>query len=243
MTIPRARRRTDQDAVSWSLASDPALDRLLQEASAPAHADELVGLAAALTAFAHTAPLPRRHPMSSFLVKLLAAKALAASAAGATALGGVALVAATGNLPAPLQDAAHQSFGAPSSTSSHSSDSTETEQATTEAATPSPTPSPNLIGLCRAYAAGVKDANGKALENPAFTALKTAAVGATDCTKLLADAPGGKPDQAGQSDAHKPASHPGGKPASVPAGQPKRHDGGQVTTPATGAPATHPGKP
>lgn len=247
MTTRRARRRADQDAVSWAVASDPALDRLLREASAPAHADELAGLASALTAFAHTPPLPRRHPVSSFLVKLLAAKALAASAAGATALGGVALVAATGNLPAPLQDAAHQTFGAPSSTSSHSTDSTdspdstETPQATTDAATPTPTPSPNLVGLCRAYDAGVATAKGKALDNPAFTVLITAAGGKDGvtayCTTLLATAPGGKPTALPtQAQGHKPTSHPTGKPDSVPGGAPATHP--------TGAPDSHPtGRP
>jgi hypothetical protein len=53
-------------------------------------------------------------------------------------------------------------------------------------------PSPSLVGLCHAVNAGNKDDHGKALENPAFTALITAAGGKEKvdafCVKLLAAA-------------------------------------------------------
>lgn len=169
--------------------------------------------------------------MTSLLAKLLAAKALAATAAAAS-VGGIALAAATGSLPPAAQNAAHDLVGAPAATSTSDSvtqdDTTGTDG--TDSAAPAATPSPSLVGLCRAYGAGVADAKGKALDHPAFTVLVTAAGGkagvAAYCTTLLATAPGGKPAVPGQSQVHKPATH-----------------GAPATHPGTGAPATHPGKP
>ena len=245
MSIRRPSRRHDRsDAVSWRTASDasPALQRLLDDASAPAHADELAGLAAALTAFAHT-PQPRRNHVTSLLAKLLAAKAALAAAGSAAAVSGIALAAATGSLPAPLQNAAHDSLGAPAAATAHPTGKPTALPTPTESESPEPqaTPSPSLVGLCRAYGAGVADAKGKALENPAFTVLITTAGGKDAvpayCTALLATAPGGRPTALPtQAQGHKPATHPTGKPATHPTGAPETHP--------TGAPDAHPtGRP
>ncbi|MCW2545468.1 MAG: hypothetical protein JWM40_3020 [Frankiales bacterium] len=222
-----------------------ALGRLLNEASAPAHPGELDGLSAALTAFHQHHTPARRRSMKAVLTNLIAAKALLAL--GVASMGGVALAASTGTLPAPAQNVAHDLVGAPAADTGHAQDSQEAQDAqdaqVEENATPKPSasPSPSLIGLCRAYSAGVKDAKGKALESPAFTFLITTAgskeaVGAY-CTTLLATAPGGKPsalpDQAQQ---HKPSTHPTGKPSEHPTGKPSTHPTGSSGDHATGKP-------
>jgi hypothetical protein len=217
------------------------IDRLLAEASAPAHADEVAGLAAALTVFNQLAPRPRRNPVLSFLAKLVAAKAIAIGAAAA--LGGVALAAAAGVLPAPAQNFAHDALKAPAADSS-----THPAAQASDHPSPSASPSPNLIGLCRAYGAGVGDAKGKAASNPAFTALVTAA-GSEEavpayCTTALASAPGGKPTALPtQAQGHQPSSHPTGPPATHPTGPPATHPTGPPATHPTGPPATHPTGP
>jgi len=226
------------------MTTDP-IDRLLAEASAPAHADEVAGLAAALTMFNHIAPRPRRNPVMRVLASLLAAKAIAVGAAAA--LGGVALAAAAGVLPAPAQNFAHDTLKAPAADAS-----THAAAQASDHPSPSASPSPNLIGLCRAYGAGAADAKGKALSNPAFTALVTAA-GSEEavpayCTTALASAPGGKPTALPtQAQVHKPTSHPTGPPATHPTGPPATyptaptpHPTGPPATHPTGPPATHP---
>ena len=148
--------------------------------------------------------------------KLLAAKAVLA-AVGVTG-GGVALAAATGHMP-----------------SDHSGITTAARSAASVSASPSgtgkagshpgATPSPSMRGLCQAYTAHASDNPGKSLDNPAFTALITAAGGksgvATFCAKTLAAKPG-----------HAPATHPAGKPTAKPATA--------NTTHPTGKPTGHP---
>jgi hypothetical protein len=213
------------------------IDRLLAEASASAHADEVAGLAAALAMFTYIAPRPRRNPVLRVLAPLLAAKAIAIG--GGAALGGVALAAAAGVLPAPAQDFAHDALKAPAAESS-----THPALQASDHPSPSASPSPNLVGLCRAYGAGVADAKGKALSNPAFTALVTAAGGEEAvpayCTTVLASAPGGKPTALPtQAQSHQPSSRPTGPPATHPSA-PTTHPTGPPATHPTGAPTTHP---
>lgn len=142
------------------------------------------------------------------LGKILTAKAAAVVAA--LAAGGVAVAAGTGNLPAQHR---HQV----SAQSEHSPESSHPEHpspSSTPSGSPSAgdhhtaTPSPSLVGLCRAYTAHVGVAPGKALENPAFTALITAAGGKDKvtgfCTTLLA---GKDAAHSGGSDT-KPSAHP-----------------------------------
>ncbi len=224
-----------RDAVSWdSAAHTPELQALLGAAAAPTHEDELAGLTAAVTAFSLAKPPPRRNPMMSVLAKLIAVKALVATI-GAATVGGVALAAATGTLPAPIQTVAHNTVGAPSAVSSEEEvDATETPEQADATPTKTATPSPNLVGLCRAYGAGVATSHGKALENPAFTVLITTA-GGKDlitgfCTTLLATAPGGRPTSrpTHAPSTHKPTAHPTHaasthKPTTHPTGKPAGH--------------------
>ena len=89
-------------------------------------------------------------------------------------------------------------------------------------------PSPSVVGLCHAYAAGAGADHGKALENPAFTVLITAAGGKDQvsayCSDLLAK-------QSGE------AAHPMGNPSTRPNGPGEEHPTGKSNgTP----PSTHP---
>lgn len=199
-------------------AAGTALHALLEDAAAPARPDELAGMSQAVTWFVANSPT-RRSRMPAFLAALVATKTALAATAASAAVGAVTLAGATGTLPAPVQDAAHSAFGAPASDKAAEKAARKAEkQAARDAeAVASATPSPNLIGLCRAYTAGVKDSNGKALDNPAFTVLITAAGGAAGvdafCVTTLAAAPGGRPtdqptgrptDAGRPSDAGKP---------------------------------------
>jgi hypothetical protein len=231
------------------MPADSALARLLADASAPAQSDELVGLSAALTAFSSSRPNPRRSPVKTLFAGLLAAKAALVATAAAASIGGIALAAATGSLPTAAQNAAHDLVHAPAAASAHSAaldDETEPTSSETpsDTASPSPsaahsaTPNPSLIGLCRAYGAGVATSHGKALDNPAFTVLISAAGGkdavAAYCTTVLAAAPGGKPTALPTpTNTHKPVTHPT-HPAS-----PTHPTGAPITHP-TGAPSPHP---
>jgi hypothetical protein len=212
------------------LADGDALASLLVAAAAPAHDRELAGEADAVTAFreAHLSPATRpRRPLMSATTKLLAVKAVLA-AMGITG-GGVALAAATGHLPSQFggTPAAAGSAHAPASATATPSASGSPE------GNPTGSPSPSLRGLCQAFTAGAGNNPGKALDNPAFTALITAAGGkdkvAAFCTSVLAAKPG-----------HTPTPHPTGKPSSLPTQAQTAHPTGRPTT----TPAAHPtGKP
>jgi hypothetical protein len=82
-------------------------------------------------------------------------------------------------------------------------------------------PSPSLVGLCHAVNAGNKDDHGKALENPAFTALITTAGGKEKvdafCAALLASA-SAAPKEHPSHPADNPGDHGTGKPSTP--GQP-----------------------
>ena len=81
----------------------------------------------------------------------------------ATSAGGVALAATTGVLPNPLSEDPPASHSTP-----------DTEHPGTQHPGQG-APSPSLDGLCTAFLAGAGAERGRALENPAFTALITAA--------------------------------------------------------------------
>ncbi|HZD70061.1 MAG TPA: hypothetical protein VFA45_14500, partial [Actinomycetes bacterium] len=148
---------------------------VLAAVSAPPDAEDLAGQAAALALFVAAM---RSHPVdvrltpwrSRVVTKLLTAKA-AAALLGVLMTGGVA-AAATGNLPAPAQQAAHALLGgagvpAPAEAT-----------ATTKAHAVGPDAAgPAMQGLCRAWAAGQGGQHGKKLDAPAFAALAEAAGG------------------------------------------------------------------
>lgn len=266
---------TDRDARITGAAAEhlldegtghPALSALFQAATSPAAPSELAAEQDVLTAFRAAAgspsPSPRRPSMiKTTVAKLIAAKVAAGSAVAVAATGGIALAAATGNLPGPLQGAAHSAFGAPAA-APHTGDTTSTGSASdtdspTDTVSPtdtttgsdSPTsttsahasPSPSLTGLCKAFQAGATT-HGKVIDNPAFTALVTAAGGkdhvAAYCVTLVGAAP----------------THPAGRPTSLPT-QTSGHASDEPTTEPTdtsepsdtahptGAPSTHPGRP
>lgn len=220
-------------------ATDDVLDRLLAAAAPPRdylydNQGEFRGEATAVSAFREArlnpAYSPRRKAMSAG--KLLAIKvAVAAVALGGS--GSVAL-AATGHLTA--QSSGH---AAPSASSSART----TASAAKVGSHSSATPSPSLQGLCHAYSAGVRSNPGKALENPAFTALITAAGGkdkvSSYCTTLLASSPSGN---SGNSAAHsgKSASHSTGKPTAVPTSHPTGKPTAVPTSHPTGKPSVRP---
>jgi hypothetical protein len=176
--------------------------------------------------------------LKTTVAKLLAAKLLTASAVATAAVGGMSVAAATGSLPAPLQDAAHSTFNAPAHGHGHGHGHGKPNPLPGKADEPgSPaSPSPSLKGLCTAFQAGATDNKGNAIHNPAFQALVTAAGGTSKltayCTKLIGPAhthPSGKP-----------SSHPSGKPSSHPSGKPSSHPSGKPSSHPTGAPATPP---
>lgn len=196
---------------------------VLAAAAAPARDRELTGEAKAVAAFhvARLRPATRTRRPALSVTKLLAVKA--ALALAGVAGGGVALAAATGHLH---PDAG----GGPSSAglvgaSATSAVATPAQARPTPAGHHAPSPSPSLRGLCQAYTAGVGNNPGKALENPAFTALIRAAGGrgnvAAYCASLLASKPGrghtaphGHGKHLGSS-----ASHSAGRPPSQPNGR------------------------
>jgi hypothetical protein len=200
---------------------------VLAAVSAPPDTEELAGQTAARALFAaatRSRPVdirlsPRR---TQVITKLLTAKA-AAAVLGVLMTGGVA-AAATGNLPAPAQQAAHALLGgagvpAPAAAT-----------ATTQAHAVGPDAAgPAARGLCRAWSAGQGGQHGNKLDAPAFAALAKAAGGsdqvAAYCAKVTASTPGGS----GQGQGSPPSSLPanpatgsgqgaGSPPSSLPAG-------------------------
>lgn len=230
----RRRSRLDRGTVEQLLRGEPTgllagwpagpeeLTGLLAAAAAPARRHELAGEQEARVAFraARLNPTaqPRRCPMiTTSLARLLTLKA-AAAAAAAFAAGGIALAAGTGHLPihsgAPAAHTSTLAKGTPSPTAHHPVHTA--------------MPSTAFYGLCRAYTARVSTSPGKALQNPAFTALIAAAGGTANvnafCAAILKTGPGHTAaHQKGKSAAHptgNPSTHPGGGPSSHPTGEP-----------------------
>ena len=179
----------------------------------------------------------RRHPLLS---SLLSAKLAAAAAAAAVTLGGAAAAAAyVGALPAPAQKLAHDILGAPSA---HP----------TAQPTPSATPvgpdatGPAAYGLCTAYA-HLKAHGSAGKQAVAFRNLATAAGGAAKVTAYCAKVahPGTTPSaESATHPAGKPSTLPSQVPASQPAGKPATHPAGKPSTLPSQVPASQPaGKP
>jgi len=215
----------------------PLADGLAALTARPA-SDELAGEAAALAEFYHRVGVPvpvsrsphRRHHL---LTPLLSARAAAVAAVAALGLGGFATAAFAGALPAPAQQFAHHTFGAPPSdggqpTGTHPS-------ATTTPAGPDAT-GPAAFGLCTAWAHA--KAHGTASQQAvAFRNLAAAAAGASNVTAYCAAVPHPRASSSHSSHpAGPPASHPTGPPAAHPTGPPASHP----TPHATGHPTSHP---
>lgn len=224
--------------------SDP-LVRLLAATCAPAHPGEFVGEQIAMDAFraAHLDLVrrpERRSMIQTALAKLLTLKVAVAAGVAVAATGGVALAASTGALPLPTGLGGHTAKATPTPGEATARPSEAAE------AKGNASPSPSLVGLCHAYTAGAGDNPGKALENPAFSVLISAAGGkdkvAAYCETTLAAAkkgesspsagrPTSRPD--GATNAHstaKPDSAPSTKPSDAPNSHP------------TAAPTAHPSR-
>ena len=146
------------------------------------------------------------------LTPLLSAKAAAAAVAAAVALGGVATAAFAGDLPAPAQQLAHNTIGAPSPKPS-------TGPAGKPAATPTgpDATGPAAFGLCTAFSRA-REHGSAAQKAVAFRNLAAAAGGAHSIAAFCAAVP-----HPGSSHASHPAaapSHPSGKPSQVPPAHP-----------------------
>jgi hypothetical protein len=212
----------------------PVADALAALTAGPAP-DELAGEAAALAGFASRAGMPaavgrsrrRRHPL---LTPLLSARAAAAAAVAALSLGGFATAAFAGVLPAPAQQFAHHTFGAPAAGGGQPTGTHPAAAATPagpDAAGPDAT-GPAASGLCTAWAHA--KAHGTASQQAvAFRNLAAAAGGASNVAAYCAAVPHPGPSPS-------PTAHPAGPPASHPTGPPASHP----TPHATGQPTSHP---
>jgi hypothetical protein len=215
----------------------PLADALAALTAKPA-SDELAGEAAALAEFHRRVGVPvpvrrsrpRRHPV---LASLLSARAAAAAAVAALSLGGFATAAFAGALPAPAQQFAHHTFGAPAARGRQPA-ATHPSAAATPAG-PDAT-GPAASGLCTARA-HAKAHGTPSQQAVAFRNLAAAAGGASNVAAYCAAVP-----HPGPSSSHTghptgpPTSHPTGPPASHPTGPPTSHP----TPHATGKPTSHP---
>jgi hypothetical protein len=233
-------RRIDRETAERMLCGDPITARdsrwplasLLVAAAAPALPAELASEQACVDRFRAASRIPARRPrrlsvIKATVLRLLTVKA-AIAALATTAAGGVAFAASTGTLHNPL--GGHASGVAPGVTASqpvakHAKPSEGTGdrgadgQGRNGGPAASHAPSPSLVRLCHAYDEGNKAEHGKALDNPAFTVLITAAGGRDRvdayCSALLASesgpTPTGRPENTEPGNDHAP-----GKPTSRP---------------------------
>jgi hypothetical protein len=166
--------------------------------------------------------------MKTALAKIVTGKVAAVALATTAAAGGVAYAAQTGSLSSAL--GADNAKSRPAAAAS-------AEAGREHGAKGSP--SPSMVGLCHAFTAGAGDNPGKALENPAFTALITAAGGKDNVSAYCATVLVKPSHPAGKADSHptgKPTSHPTGGKATHPGGTPS----GMPTEAPTAAPTVKP---
>ena len=208
-----------------ALTAGPASDELAGEAAARAEFHRRVGVPVPVSRSRH-----RRHPV---LASLLSARAAAAAAVAALSLGGFATAAFAGVLPAPAQQFAHHTIGAPAARETRTTGSHPGVTATP--AGPDAT-GPAAFGLCTAWA-HAKAHGTHSQQGVAFRNLAAAAGGASHVAAYCAAVP--HPGASSSHTAHPggpPASHPHGPPASHPTGPPTSHP----TPHATGKPTSHP---
>jgi len=227
-----------EPAEGWAPGLRPLADGLASLSARPAR-DELAGEAEALAEFYSRvgAPVPvsrsrrRRHPL---LTPLLSVRGAAAAAVAALSLGGFATAAFAGALPAPAQQFAHHTFGAPPAdggqpTSKHPGAST--TPVGPDAAGPA------AFGLCNAWA-HAKAHGSPSQQATAFRNLAKAAGGASNIAAYCATVPHPGPSSSHRSHPAGPKAshHPTGPRASHPTGPPASHPAPH----ATGKPTTHP---
>jgi len=214
----------------------PVADVLAALTAGPA-GDELAGEAAALAEFRSRVGVPvpvsrprhRRHPL---LTSLLSARAATVAAVAALSAGGFATAAFAGALPAPAQQFAHHTFGAPAAGGGQPTSTDHSASATPVG--PDAT-GPAAFGLCNAWTHAKAHGN-SSQQAVAFRNLASAAGGASNVAAYCAAVP-----HPGASSSH--TAHPTGPPASHPTGPPASHRNGPPTshpTPhATGKPSSH----
>ncbi|RNL62400.1 hypothetical protein EFK50_11535 [Nocardioides marmoriginsengisoli] len=190
----RLSRRAAERALDRTGASGTAsVDKILDAATAPPTNFELNREADTVAMFRTVQLSPvaapvRRSLLQATLARLAAAKvAVAAGTAVLLAGGGVAFAASTGHLPGQKNDdpkpkpPAHATHTpgkkAPGRPSDKPAPGKPTKTSSPSGPKATTAPSPSLKGLCNAYQAGVADNPGKALDNPAFSALAAAAGG------------------------------------------------------------------
>jgi hypothetical protein len=215
----------------------PLSDVLAPLTAGPA-SDELAGEAAALAVFRTRVGVPvpasrshhRRHPL---LTSLLPARAAAAAAVAALGAGGFATAAFAGALPAPAQQFAHHTIGAPAPDSSPSAGA---HPSTTGTPAGPDATGPAAFGLCTAYA-HAKAHGTSSQQAVAFRNLKAAAGGAANIAAYCATVP-----HRGASPSHTshPTGQPTSQPTSHPTGPPTSHPTGPPTSHPTGPPTSHP---
>jgi hypothetical protein len=263
MTTTRASRLSRRTA--QRLLQDPTsanvepLSYILAAAAAPGRAPDPAAEYEALSRYRTCRVVPaaesRRPSMLKMTVtKLLAAKLLTFSAIVLAATGGVALAAATSNLPAGLQNFAHNTVNAPPP--NHSTPAVPTNVAATlpdisptaAGSTTHPgslAPNPSLKGICTAYHAGATKNSGKAASNPAFSALAAAAGGEANISAFCASlttSTNEPTEQPSPTSSDTPSSaHPGNPNTTHPSGPPSTHPGND--THPNEAPSSHPDKP
>jgi hypothetical protein len=211
----------------------PLADGLAALTARPA-SDELTGEAAALAEFHNQVGVPvpvhrSRHRRHRLLTSLLAARAAAAAAVAALGLGGFATAAFAGALPAPAQQFAHHTFGAPAAGGGQP---TSTHPSTTATPAGPDATGAAAFGLCTAWA-HAKAHGTPSQQAVAFRNLAAAADGAANVAAYCAAVP-----HPGASSSH--TSHPTGPPASHPTGPSASHPTGPPTFHPTGPPASHP---
>jgi len=223
-------------AVTWDRRAqdldlqDPRVALLHSALTASATADELSGEDGAVALFrtssARHSSAARRLWRPAVLSTLLTTKLAAAVAVGAVGLGGAATVAYTGSLPDTLQNAAHDTIGAPAA---HPASPSAKPRATPTATPVGPDATGSAAyGLCTAFdkvrTHGKADEKSIAYRNLATaagaTATDDAATTAVKVTAYCATVakPGSTPSPTeSSSPGHgKPSSHPTGKPATLP---------------------------
>ena len=217
----------------------PLADGLASLTARPA-SDELAGEAAALAEFYNRVGVPvpvsrsghQRHPL---LTPLLSARAAAVAAVAALGLGGFATAAFAGALPAPAQQFAHHTFGAPAADGGGHPTGTH-PRATARPVGPDAT-GPAAFGLCNAWA-HAKAHGTSSQQAVAFRNLEAAAGGASNVAAYCAAVPhpGASSSHSSHPTGPKASHHPNGPPASRPTGPPTSHP----TPHATGKPTSHP---
>jgi hypothetical protein len=162
------------------------------------------------------------------LSPLLSARAAAAAAVAALGIGGFATAAFAGALPAPVQQFAHHTIGAPAA---HDA-AARTHDSSTPVG-PNATGHP-AYGLCTAWAHAKKNGTTKQ-RAVAFRNLAAAAGGAGNVAAYCGTVPhpgASHTHPAGKPSTHPTPPHPTGPPSSHPTGPPTSHP--------TGEPSSHP---